>query len=174
MSGAQTPEPVIVPANRASWEDIQAVLGTRGPAADCQCQRYKLQPREAFSKFPVEERAFRLREQTNCGHARARTTSGLVAYLGDEPAGWCAVEPRTAYPGLLRVYRVPWVGRDEDKSDSSVWAVTCVFARAGIAAEASATRSWRRRSTSPANGAPVRSRATRCSPSPDRTSRGAS
>ena len=54
-----------------------------------------------------------------------------MAYLGGEPAGWCAVEPRTAYPGLLRVYRVPWVGRDEDRSDSSVWAVTCVFARAG-------------------------------------------
>jgi GNAT superfamily N-acetyltransferase len=121
----------IVPANRASWADLQAVLGTRGAAADCQCQRYKLQPREAFSKFPVEERAFRLREQTNCGHPKARTTSGLVAYLGGEPAGWCAVEPRTAYPGLLRVYRVPWVGRDEDRSDSSVWAVTCVFARAG-------------------------------------------
>jgi GNAT superfamily N-acetyltransferase len=31
----------------------------------------------------------------------------------------------------LRVFRVPWEGRDEDKSDDSVWAVTCLFARAG-------------------------------------------
>jgi GNAT superfamily N-acetyltransferase len=121
----------ILPANRASWTDLQTIFGTRGPAAECQCQRFKLQPRESFGSFPVEERAFRLREQTNCGHPRARTTSGLVAYVADEPVGWCAVEPRTAYPGLLRVYRVPWVGRDEDKSDASVWAVTCVFARAG-------------------------------------------
>ena len=30
------------------------------------------------------------------------------------------------------MYRVPWVGRDEDKSDDSVWAVTCVFTRAGF------------------------------------------
>jgi GNAT superfamily N-acetyltransferase len=131
MTGA-TPDLTIVPANEASFEDIQAVFGTRGAASDCQCQRYKLQPREAFSKFPVEERAARLREQTNCGHRNARATSGLLAYLGDEPVGWCAVEPRTAYPGLLRVYRVPWVGRDEDKSDPTVWAVTCVFARAGF------------------------------------------
>jgi GNAT superfamily N-acetyltransferase len=54
-----------------------------------------------------------------------------VAYLGGEPVAWCAVEPRTAYTGLLRVYRVPWVGRSEDKNDDSVWSVTCFFVRAG-------------------------------------------
>jgi len=122
----------IVPANEASWEDLQAVLGTRGPAAECQCQRYKLRPREAFAKFPVEERAHRLRTQTECGHPESKTTSGLVAYLDGEPVGWCAVEPRTAYEGLLRNNRVPWEGRAEDKADDSVWAVTCVFTRAGF------------------------------------------
>jgi GNAT superfamily N-acetyltransferase len=80
----------------------------------------------------MEERARRLREQTECGNPGAESTSGLVAYVDGEPVGWCAVEPRTAYPGLVRVYRVPWLGRDEDKADDSVWAVTCVFARAGF------------------------------------------
>jgi GNAT superfamily N-acetyltransferase len=120
-----------VPANEASCEDLEAVFGTRGTAAICQCQRFKLAPRESFGSFPMEERALRLRAQTNCGEVEADTTSGLVAYLGELPAGWCAVEPRTAYEGLLRVYRVPWQGRDEDKSDASVWAVTCILARAG-------------------------------------------
>ena len=127
-----TPEVTVVPANEASWEDLQAVFGTRGSAARCQCQRFKLQPRESFGSFPAEERAHRLRLQTECGHRRSRTTSGLVAYLDDEPVGWCAVEPRTAYPGLLRVFRIPWEGRAEDKADASVWAVTCVFVRAGF------------------------------------------
>jgi GNAT superfamily N-acetyltransferase len=27
---------------------------------------------------------------------------------------------------------VPWTGRTEDKTDDSVWAVTCVFTRAGF------------------------------------------
>jgi GNAT superfamily N-acetyltransferase len=121
----------IVPANEASWDDIQAVFGTRGQAAFCQCQRYKLRPGEAFRKFPVEERAFRLRAQTDAGHPESETTSGLVAYAGGEPAGWCAVEPRTAYEGLVRVFKVPWEGRAEDKADETVWAVTCVFVRAG-------------------------------------------
>jgi GNAT superfamily N-acetyltransferase len=33
--------------------------------------------------------------------------------------------------GLLRVYKVPWEGRDEDKTDETVWAVTCFLIRAG-------------------------------------------
>jgi GNAT superfamily N-acetyltransferase len=121
-----------VPANAASWEDLQTVLGTRGPAARCQCQRYKLQRRESFASFPVEERASRLRRQTDCGHPGPGPTSGLVAYLGAEPVGWCAVEPRPAYDGLVRNNRVPWAGRAEDRTDDSVWAVTCVFTRAGF------------------------------------------
>ena len=122
----------VVPANVASWEDLQAVFGSRGAAAGCQCQRYKLAPRESFRSFPAEERASRLRQQTDSGHPESDTTSGLVAYLDGEPAGWCAVEPRSAYDGLARVFRIPWEGRDEDKADASVWAVTCFFTRKGF------------------------------------------
>jgi len=121
----------VVPANEASWEDLQKIFGTRGTAARCQCQRYKLRRRESFGSFPAEERADRLREQTDCGHPEPGQTSGLVAYLDGEPVGWCAVEPRTAYEGLLRNNRVPWTDREEDKSDGSVWAVTCFLTRTG-------------------------------------------
>ena len=122
----------VVPANEARCEDLQTVLGTSGAASRCQCQRYKLEPREAFAKFPVEERAHRLRVQTECGNPGSDTTSGLVAYLDGEPVGWCAVEPRSVYGGLVRNNRVPWEGRAEDKADDSVWAVTCLFTRAGF------------------------------------------
>ncbi|SRR6266568_9137845 len=122
----------VVPANMASWDDLQTVFGSRGPAATCQCQRYKLAPRESFGSFPAEERAHRLRQQAGSGHPESDKTSGLVAYLNGEPAGWCAVEPRSAYAGLARVFRIPWEGRDEDKRDASVWAVTCFVTRAGF------------------------------------------
>lgn len=122
----------IVPANEASCEDLRSVFGTRGAAATCQCQRYKLRTREAFSTFPADERARRLREQTSCGDPAADETSGLVAALDGVPVGWCAVEPRSAHEGLRRVYRVPWDGRAEDRADDRVWAVTCVFTRAGF------------------------------------------
>lgn len=128
--GATMPEITIVPANEASWEDLQAVLGTRGDTSRCQCQFYKIRNNE-WRSVPVEERAFRLREQTDCGHPESDTTTGLVAYLDGEPAGWCAIEPRTAYVRLL-LTRVPWTGRSEDKTDDGIWSVTCFVSRAGF------------------------------------------
>ena len=121
----------VLPANSVGWDDLQTVFGMRGGPSRCWCQQYKLAPRESFGAVPAEDRAERLREQSGCGQPRARATSGLVAYLDGEPVGWCAVEPRTAYTGLARVHRVPWAGRDEDKADGSVWAVTCFVTRAG-------------------------------------------
>jgi GNAT superfamily N-acetyltransferase len=132
MTTAAEPAISVVPANEASWDDLRAIFGTRGPASRCQCQRFKLQPKESFGSFPAEERGHRLREQTDCDHPESDTTSGLVAYVDGEPAGWCAVEPRPAYVGLLRVFRVPWDGRDEDKTDDGIWAVTCFLTRAGF------------------------------------------
>jgi GNAT superfamily N-acetyltransferase len=129
---ASRPPLSIVPANEAGWAELQTIFGARGPASRCYCQRFKLRPREFFAGFPADERAERLRDQTDCGHPESDTTSGLVAYLDGQPVGWCAVEPRTAYPGLVRNNRVPWSGRDEDKTDDSVWAVTCVLTRAGF------------------------------------------
>ncbi len=126
------PELTIVPANEAGWEDLQAVLGTRGAPSICQCQRYRMQPGESWRSVGAEELAFRLRTQTDCGHPESGTTSGLVAYLDGDPVGWCAVAPRSAHPRLLLKTRVPWEGRAEDKTDDSVWAVTCFVTRTGF------------------------------------------
>ena len=67
------------------------------------------------------------------GHVnrKAQETSGLIAYVDGEPAGWCAVAPRADHPRLLRDFRVPWLGRNEDRTDPTVWAVTCFVTRAG-------------------------------------------
>ncbi len=122
----------VVPANEASWEEVQAVFGARGDPHRCQCQRYKMRRGESWASVGAEELAFRLRAQTDCGQPESGATTGLVAYLDREPAGWCAVEPRTGYPRLLRSTRVPWEARAEDKTDDSVWAVTCFVTRVGF------------------------------------------
>lgn len=80
---------------------------------------------------PQSERAQRLREQSACDNPGSPYTSGLVAYLDEEPVGWCAIEPRTAYLRLL-LTRTPWTGRDEDKTDESIWCVTCFVTRKGF------------------------------------------
>jgi GNAT superfamily N-acetyltransferase len=118
----------IVPANEASWDDLVAIFGTTD-AGRCQCQRFKVVG-WIWRDSTQEERTAMLRAQTACGDPSAAATSGLVAYVDDEPAGWVAVEPRTAYP-KLRTSRVPWSGRDEDKDDDGIWAVTCFVVRKG-------------------------------------------
>jgi len=118
-----------VPANEASWEDVAAVFGTADYAGQCRCQRFKVRG-WIWRDSTLEERTGMQQEQTACGEPDAEATSGLVAYCADEPVGWVAVEPRTAYP-KLRTTRIPWTGRDEDKDDDGVWAVTCLVVRKG-------------------------------------------
>lgn len=114
----------VVPVDEASWADLEAIFGDRGDPARCRCQYFKQTPAQWRAGTPPE-RAERFRRQT-ADHA-----TGLVAHLDGEPAGWCAVEPRTAYPHLLGS-RVVWSGRDEDPADDSVWAVTCFVTRKGF------------------------------------------
>jgi GNAT superfamily N-acetyltransferase len=121
----------IVPANEASWEDLRAIFGDRGYAAYCQCQKPKMRSWAEWRTLQVSGRMQRLEQETHCGNPSASTTSGLVAYLDGEPVGWCAVEPRTAYPRLRRT-PVPWKGRDEDPDDSGVWSIVCFATRAGF------------------------------------------
>jgi GNAT superfamily N-acetyltransferase len=117
----------IVPANEASCEDLAAIFGTADYPAYCQCQRFKVTG-WLWRDTVLDERIEMLHAQTACGDANATHTSGLVAYVEGDPAGWVAVEPRTAYP-KLRTLRVPWRDRDEDKDDEGVWAVTCFTVR---------------------------------------------
>lgn len=119
----------IVPANQASWKDLQDIFGASDYPSRCQCQRFKVVG-WIWRDSTQEQRTAMLWTQTACGDPNAAATSGLVAYVDDEPAGWVALEPRTAYP-KLRTSRVPWRGRDEDKDDDSIWAVTCFVVRKG-------------------------------------------
>jgi GNAT superfamily N-acetyltransferase len=114
----------VVPVDQASWADLQAIFGDRGDPARCRCQYFKETPAQ-WRSGTAAERAERLREQT------AEHATGVVAFLDGEPAGWCAVEPRTAYRRLLRS-RLVWDGRDEDREDDGVWAVTCFVVRKGF------------------------------------------
>jgi len=120
----------VIPANEASWEDLQLIFGDSGYPARCQCQRYKM-GQAGYAPQPQEARAEALRAQTNCGRPDAVETSGLVLYLDEEPAGWVAVEPRVNY----RIFHINeatatiWRGRVQDRADPDVWSVTCFRVR---------------------------------------------
>jgi GNAT superfamily N-acetyltransferase len=129
MAPTGTREIAVIPANEVSWEDLQAVFGERSTPHWCQCQWFKYSNAE-FDALDGPARQHRFAAQTGCGDPAASSTSGLVAYSDGEPVGWCAVEPRTAYP-RLQTSRLVWAGRDEDRDDASVWSVTCFVTRKG-------------------------------------------
>ena len=109
------------PVSEALFDDVQTVFGTRGQAAFCQCQAYRMNWYGHHSDN-VPGRRELLRDQAGEGH-------GLLAYLDSEPVGWCSLGPRCDYPYLRQT---AWKGRNEDRDDPSVWAVTCLVTRAGF------------------------------------------
>jgi hypothetical protein len=83
----------IVPANQASWAGLQAIFGTADYPGKCYCQHFKTRDCDWAARSILERRES-LREQTRCDDPSARSTTGLVAYLGgNDPeesrsAGW--------------------------------------------------------------------------------------
>jgi GNAT superfamily N-acetyltransferase len=102
------------------FDDVQAVFGTRGQPARCQCQGYRMGWYAQHSD-DVPGRRELLRDQVAEGH-------GLLATLDGEPVGWCSVAPRRDYTHLRQT---TWKGRSEDPEDPGIWAVTCFVTRAG-------------------------------------------
>lgn len=114
-------EITIQPVSEASFDDVQTVFGDRGQPARCQCQGYRM-GWHALHSDDVAGRRELLRDQVMEGH-------GLVAHLDGQPVGWCSVAPRADYACLRQT---TWRGRQEDRSDPGVWAVTCFVTRAGF------------------------------------------
>ena len=128
-------EPVAIrAANRIPWSDTERVFGTRGDPAGCWCQYFKLTNAQ-WREGDRERCAADLRAQLE----RDAVAPGLVAYLGDEPVGWVAVEPRPRYPQLFTGRVVP-TGSRERADDESVWAITCFVVRTGYRRRGLATR----------------------------------
>ncbi len=111
----------IQPVGEALFDDIQTIFGSRSQPARCQCQRYRM-GWSALHSDNVPGRRELLRDQVIEGH-------GLVAHLDGDPVGWCSLAPRCDYTHLRQPV---WKGRDEDKDDASIWAVTCFVTRAGF------------------------------------------
>ena len=69
------------------------MFGTKGDPAGCWCQWYKIRGAE-WRSATREELRDRLAAQLAPGPG-----PGLLAYDGDTPVGWCAVEPRPRSSG---------------------------------------------------------------------------
>ncbi len=107
------------PASPELWGDVAAVMGSRGDPSHCWCQFFRLRGKE-WQAASREDNKTALRDQVQDSPA----PPGALAYLHDEPVGWCAIAPKTDYP---RVVASPVTGNDTD----GIWSITCFIVRVG-------------------------------------------
>ncbi|HZI98670.1 MAG TPA: GNAT family N-acetyltransferase, partial [Actinomycetales bacterium] len=119
------PDPVVLPLTAERWDDAVVVFGSRGDPARCWCQWFRMRSAAWKDARTASNRAA-LKVQVDDD-----PPPGLLAYVGDEPAGWVAVAPRTAYERLRHSPKVV-AAVGEDLDDGSIWAVTCFVVRTGF------------------------------------------
>jgi GNAT superfamily N-acetyltransferase len=120
-AGVATPAGLeIHPVTLDRWHDLVALFETSPVMSSCWCMHHRVRASE-FSRFGAEARR-RNREMMH-GLITAGTMPGLLAYVGDQPAGWISVSPREEY---IRLRRTPAL-RPED--GLPVWSIVCFYTR---------------------------------------------
>ena len=105
----------IVPATPERWEDLAALFGPQGACGGCWCMFWRM-PHAEFHRATASEHRADLQAIVESG-----TPPGLLAYAGEQAAGWCAVAPRSEYMALARSRIL------KPLDDQPVWSVTCFF-----------------------------------------------
>ena len=116
-----TPRPrlAVHPATPDRWPDLEALFGRNGACGGCWCQFWK-QSNAEYRAGKGEANHAALRRSVKRGEV-----PGLLAYAGDEPVGWVAVEPRARYRRLAISRNLPIV------DERPTWSVPCFFVARG-------------------------------------------
>jgi GNAT superfamily N-acetyltransferase len=112
----------VVPVVDAPWDDVRTVFGTRGDPATCWCQYFKVDA-AAWKAGDVAAFERALCDQVEEARATSGAGPGVLAYDGENPVGWAAIEERSAYHRILN--------SREPEDASGVWFVSCFVVRVG-------------------------------------------
>ena len=97
------------------WKDFERLFGDNGACGGCWCMWWRLK-RSQYEKQKGDGNKKAIKKIVNSG-----IVPGILAYAGNIPIGWCAIEPRESY-SLLENSRV--LKRIDDEK---VWSVVCFF-----------------------------------------------
>lgn len=105
----------IVPASPDRWPDVERLFGPRGACGGCWCMWPRLRGTD-FNRLKGQPNRLAFQALVEGG-----SEPGVLAYAAGQPAGWCAVAPRAAYPRLGRGLTLP------DSLEPGVWSIVCLF-----------------------------------------------
>jgi GNAT superfamily N-acetyltransferase len=106
--------PTVEPLTPDRWSDFERLFGPNGACAGCWCMWWRLGRHTLRQNGEGNRRAFR-------AIVEAGPPPGLLAYDGDEPAGWFALAPRADLPVLGRSRYLKPV------DTLPVWSLSCFF-----------------------------------------------
>ena len=97
------------------WDDLVELFGPNGTCAGCWCMFFRQSGREfRQSQGAAKRRAFRRLVDSGA-------PTGVIAYAGRWPVGWCSVAPRQDY---VRLERSRVLARVDERP---VWSVVCFY-----------------------------------------------
>ena len=97
------------------WTDFERLFGARGACGGCWCMWWRLK-RSEFERMKGAGNKKAMKAIVDSGEV-----PGLIAYLDNEPVGWCSVGPRNRFSALERSRILKRV------DDRPVWSVVCFF-----------------------------------------------
>lgn len=98
-----------------TWNAFERLFGVKGACGGCWCMTWR------FKKADFEKHKGNGNKQAIHKLVKKNEPIGVVAFVGADPVGWCAVAPREKYVRLenSRVLRL--------LDDQPVWSVSCFF-----------------------------------------------
>lgn len=105
------------PLGRDDWPNIEALFGANGACGGCWCMWWRVPMGGKTwdaAKGEGNRRAFRELVQSGA-------VSGVLAFEGNEPVGWCSVGPRAVFPRLERSKALA------RRWDEATWSLNCLF-----------------------------------------------
>jgi GNAT superfamily N-acetyltransferase len=103
------------PLTPERWSDLEALFGKNGAYGGCWCMWWRVS-RSEFSKQANEGNRQALKAITESGEV-----PGILAYVENQPAGWCSIAPREAFPSLERSRTLKRV------DDLPAWSAVCFY-----------------------------------------------
>ena len=103
------------PLAKETWAGFEKLFGLNGACGGCWCMTWRLSKADYDVSKGAGNKA-RMKDIVNKGEA-----VGVLAYLEDEPIGWCAVAPRERYVRLQKSRALKPI------DDKPVWAVSCLY-----------------------------------------------
>jgi len=105
----------VVPATAQRWDDLERLFGFNGAYSNCWCTFWRLK-RADFNRMKGDEKKSVLKNLTALDQV-----PGMLAYIGQQPVGWCSIGPRDGFSALENSRILKRI------DDTPVWSIVCFF-----------------------------------------------